>query len=249
MNLKKKKVLIFDLDGTLAESKQPLDPEMAWLLAELLEDRKVAVISGGSFEQFKRQFIASLPQGPVKLENLFLFPATATSFYRYEGSGWEQVYGHALSAHDKKRIISALEHAEAKAGIAAHKTYGQKIEDRGTQVTYSGLGQEAPLKEKLLWDPHQAKRKKMAAYLELLIPDFSAKIGGTTSIDVTHKGIDKAYGIHQIEHVLSTPIKDMAFVGDAIFPGGNDYAALSTGIDCSKVKDVEATKRLIQGII
>jgi len=59
-NFKDKSLIIFDLDGTLAESKQPMDSEMTELLARLLEKKKVAVISGGSFEQFKKQFLPEL---------------------------------------------------------------------------------------------------------------------------------------------------------------------------------------------
>lgn len=48
-----KKLIVFDLDGTLAESKSPLDAEMAKLLGALLGVVKVAVISGGNWPQFE----------------------------------------------------------------------------------------------------------------------------------------------------------------------------------------------------
>ena len=56
------KLVIFDLDGTLAESKQPITSEMAHLLARLLEHKKVAVISGGALPQFLSQIVAQLPR-------------------------------------------------------------------------------------------------------------------------------------------------------------------------------------------
>ncbi len=75
------------------------------------------------------------------------------------------------------------------------------------------------------------------------------RLGGTTSIDVTRPGIDKAYGIHKLRDMLHIPIEQMLYVGDAIFPGGNDYAALQAGVDCIAVRDPEDTKRVIQTII
>ena len=38
---KDKKVIVFDLDGTLAESKMLVDAEMSGLLTELLKQRKL----------------------------------------------------------------------------------------------------------------------------------------------------------------------------------------------------------------
>jgi phosphomannomutase len=60
-----KGLIIFDLDGTLAESKLPLDAEMAALLARLLEVVKVAVISGGAWAQYEKQVLSHLPMMSV----------------------------------------------------------------------------------------------------------------------------------------------------------------------------------------
>ena len=48
-----KKLIVYDLDGTLAESKSSLDAEMAARLHDLLGIVKVAVISGGDWPQFQ----------------------------------------------------------------------------------------------------------------------------------------------------------------------------------------------------
>jgi len=69
-------------------------------------------------------------------------------------------------------------------------------------VTFSALGQQAPLAEKEKWDPDFAKRKKITAILEKHIPEFSIRMGGATSIDVTKSGIDKAYGIGKLRDTL-----------------------------------------------
>lgn len=82
--------MVFDLDGTLAESKSPLDAEMALLLEGLLGVVKVAVISGGAWQQFETQILTHLPSGE-SLQNLSLLPTCGTRFYRYR-AGWELLY-------------------------------------------------------------------------------------------------------------------------------------------------------------
>ena len=115
-------------------------------------------------------------------------------------------------------------------GFKVAKTWGEVIEDRGSQITLSALGQQAPLAEKEKWDPDFAKRKKVKAILEPLIPGFSVRLGGATSIDVTKPGIDKAYGIRKLRDILGVSLEEMIYVGDALFPGGNDYPAEMVGV-------------------
>jgi hypothetical protein len=115
---------------------------------------------------------------------------------------------------------------------------------RGTQVTFSALGQMAPKELKKKWNPDYKKRLKIKKALENYIPEFQINIRGTTSIDITKKGIDKVYAINQIEKHLNILKEEMLFVGDAIFPGGNDYPVKQVGIDCIEVSGPDETKRL-----
>ena len=88
----------------------------------------------------------------------------------------------------------------------------------------------------------------MKALLDDLIPEFSVRLGGTTSIDVTKPGIDKAYGIRKLREVLGIGIADMIFIGDAIFPGGNDFAAEEAGVASIGVKGPGETQLVIKTI-
>jgi len=82
-----------------------------------------------------------------------------------------------------------------------------------------------------------------------MIPGFAIHMGGTTSIDITKPGIDKAYGIAKLRDQLDIPISEMLFAGDAIFPGGNDYPAQEAGVDSILVRDPWETARVIQTVI
>jgi phosphomannomutase len=252
MTFCEKKLIAFDLDGTLAKSKQPMDSEMATLLGKLLSRAHVAVISGGSYMQFQKQFLPALSSAnilPVDLEHLLIFPASGTACYRFRNNVWEKEYEELLSNDEKKKIIAALEHAITKLSLTPKTPYGALIEDRGSQITYSGLGQQAPISEKENWDPDQKKRTAILALITDELTDFSLGIGGTTSIDITRKGTDKAYGIEQMQKILNLSIKDMLFVGDRLEPGGNDAAVLKTGIETFAVKTIEDTKKMIEEIV
>ena len=242
-----KKLIVFDLDGTLAESKSAIDAEMSALLGALLGVVRVAVISGGAFPQFETQLVANLP-ATGDLTRLSLLPTCGTRFYEYDGS-WKLLYAEDFSAEQKKKIIAALNEAVDKSGFKAEKTWGEAIEDRDSQITYSALGQQAPLDAKKNWDPDFSKRRKIKALLDPMLPDFAVHLGGSTSIDITLPGIDKAYGIYKLRDILNVSIAEMIYVGDALFPGGNDYPARSTGVVCIQVRDPNETKRVIEAIV
>jgi phosphomannomutase len=242
-----KKLIVFDLDGTLAESKASVDAEMATLLDSLLQIVKVSVISGGAWEQFEKQVLAHL-SNDERLKNLSLLPTCGTKFYQFE-AGWKLLYSEDFTDAEKKKIIDSLQQAISESDCKADKVWGEIIEDRGSQITFSGLGQQAPLDEKKKWDPDFAKRKGMKAILDKLIPQFSVRLGGATSVDVTKHGIDKAYGIRKLRDVLGVPIAEMIFIGDAVFPGGNDYPAKEAGALSIEVRDPDETKRVIEAML
>lgn len=242
-----KKLIIFDLDGTLAESKAPLDAEMAELLTRLLGVVRVAVISGGDWPQFEKQVLAKLQQNSL-LKKLSILPTCGTKYYHFT-TRWELLYAENFSVAEKELITSSLIEAITRAGVRFDNIWGNQIEDRGSQITFSALGQQAPLDAKKDWDPDFSKRGKIKAILDGKLTGFSVQMGGTTSIDITKPGIDKAYGINKLRDTLKIRIAEMIFLGDALIPGGNDQPARKTGADCIKVRDPEETKRVIEGII
>ncbi len=245
-----KKLVIFDLDGTLAESKSELDEEMANLISDLMKKMIISVISGGSFKQFEKQFLPHIGVSDKNAKRLLLFPTCASSFYIFRKGAWIAEYNEVLKDEEKKKIYEAFSRAFADTAYKQPvKFYGEVIEDRGSQITFSALGQEAPISEKSVWDPDLKKRKKLVSSLEKYLPEFEIRIGGSTSIDITHKGIDKAYGVRQIEKVSGVPLEKMFFIGDKLQPGGNDYPAREAGIDWVEVSGPEETKGLIREIL
>ncbi len=166
-----KRLIVFDLDGTLALSKSALDDEMASLLGRLMAVVKVAIISGGDYPQFEAQVLGRLPSS-ADLANLSLLPTSGTKFFVDDGgAGWRKLYSEDLSPDQKRKIENALASAVAQTGFQPAQTWGERIEGRGTQITYSALGQQAPLAEKEKWDPDFSKRKQIKAVLDTTIPN------------------------------------------------------------------------------
>jgi phosphomannomutase len=242
-----KRLVAFDLDGTLAESKQPIDAEMSALLGRLSKLAIIAVISGGDWPQFRQQLVCNLPDW-IDASRMFLLPTSGTKLYRYEGD-WQPVYCDKFSDDARRRILAAFDPALAMAGIAEEHIWGKRIEDRGSQITFSGLGQNAPLEAKAAWDPDFSKRKRLQAALSALLPGFAVRIGGSTSIDITQAGVDKAYGMRKLSQFAKVDWDEMIFIGDAIYPNGNDFAVREAGIDSIAIRDVHETKRVIETLI
>lgn len=242
------KLFAFDLDDTLAPSKSPLPDAMRTALLALLEKAQVAIISGGQFGQFQAQVIRRLPESDL-LDGLHLMPTSGTRYYKHAHGEWREVYAHALSEEKRRACAVALE-AEAKAlGLWEERTWGPQIEDRGSQVTFSALGQEAPVEAKKAWDPDGSKRELLRERVQAILPDLDVHSGGSTSIDITDCGIDKAYGIRNLMQYLDVEAADILFVGDRLQPGGNDYPVIATGVQTRAVKSWEETAEFVADMV
>jgi phosphomannomutase len=242
-----KKLIVFDLDGTLAPSKSAIDQGMARLLDQLLKVSKVAVISGGGWPQFQKQVLAHL-NGGEGLKNLSLLPTCGTKFFQY-GESWKELYSEDFTPAERTTILAALNQSVDKVGDKPAKVWGEIIEDRGSQITFSALGQQAPLEEKSKWDPDFRKRRAILEILTPSLPGFSVHMGGSTSIDITKPGIDKGYGIQKLRDTLGISVAEMLFVGDALFPGGNDYPAMQAGAFAIRVDGPGESKKVIEAVI
>jgi phosphomannomutase len=243
-----KQLVAFDLDGTLALSKQPVQPDMGEALADLLGVAHVAVISGGDWPQFDKQVASRLPTRSDR-SRLWLMPTTGTKLYTHEDDAWSPVYAELFSEEERRGIVAAFEASLQATGFVPEQVWGERIEDRGSQITFSALGQQAPIEAKEHWDPDFAKRRVIQADLRTRLPGLSINMGGATSIDITREGVDKGYGLKRLRDASGIPLDAMMFIGDAIFPGGNDYPAHEIGLDTVRVRDPQETLAVIAAIV
>lgn len=251
-----RKVIGFDLDGTLAPSKSPLPDRMGAALSGLLGKYEVLVMSGGKFAQFELQLLANLKASPDKLEHLHLMPTCGTRYYRFENGKWQKKYAEDFNEAEKKKIIDALKKGVDHFGYHEAKVYGDTIEDRESQITFSALGQdivaelgEEGVRLKEEWDPDNSKKNKLRDYVAELIPEFEVRVGGVTSVDITKPGIDKAYGMQKLLDMLGLQKEDALFIGDRLSEGGNDYPVKAMGVDCVEISDWQETALVVEVIV
>lgn len=236
------RLVAFDLDDTLAPSKSAIDQRIAAHLRALLRVVDVAIISGGNEAQFRSQVIAQLGDADAgELSRLHLLPTCGTRYLRHDGADFVPVYAHDLSAEEKAAALRALREEAERLGLWEQDPWGDILEDRGSQITFSALGQQAPGDAKHAWDPSGQKRLRLREAVAARLPDLEVRAGGSTSIDITRAGIDKAYGMTALVEHTGIPIEDMLFYGDRLDEGGNDYPVLALGIRSIAVTGWEDT--------
>lgn len=248
-----KKLIAFDVDDTLVKSKNPVTDEMRDLLVKLLEHYQVAIISGSRYEVFQTNIIEPLSSvGGAKLENMHILPTCGTRYYTHDCKAidWTLEYAEDFTEAQKKEISEACEKRAREAGLWPEHPYGEVIEDRLSQIAMSMLGQKAPAEEKYAW----YDKNKHAAYVltEKIaedLPDYEVRYGGTTTVDVTKKGVDKAYGMQKLLEALNYTMKDALFIGDRLEEGGNDYPVKAMGVDSIDVSGWEDTPHVVRGIL
>jgi HAD superfamily hydrolase (TIGR01484 family) len=240
----------FDLDDTLAPSKTPLPDPVRDALLRLLAVSDVCVISGGQIEQFRKQVVERLGAVPEHLaKRLHLMPTCGTQYWRLTADGLTCVYSEELTQDEKTRALVAVEEETKRLGLWTEDTWGPALEDRGSQITYSALGQEAPLDRKKVWDPTGEKKNSIRAAVQERLPDLEVRSGGSTSIDITRQGIDKAYGMRRLAELTTIPFESTLFIGDRLDTDGNDYPVKALGVPTFAVEGWEDTLVEINRIV
>lgn len=250
--LPNKKIIAFDVDGTLTVSKTLITESMANLIKELVKQKMIIAIAGGSFKQLETQFIPPLLNDNSLIpfiHNLILLPTSGSQRYEYDEikKEWKLTDKEPLDVDVKKRAIKLLQE------VINNPIYeippnpiGEIIEDRDTQITFTPNGQQAPVELKLRFDPDRNKREKIKAILSPQLPEVDLLINGTSSIDILPKGFNKAVGLMRFLDKIGLSKMDVIFIGDALFPGGNDYSVYEAGFDTIAVKNPGETEAIIK---
>ncbi len=244
------KVAIFDLDDTLAESFKPPSQEMIRRLMELLDLIPIAILSAAGFPRIESQFLDELALSP-HIGRCYIFPNSASQCYMREESGaWRLEYSLDLSIEEREMVKDAIDKSVTETAIIEqHPQYEPMVIDREAQIAFAALGLKATDTDKNAWDPDQSKRKHLKSAIEKRISGFEVLIGGKTTIDITRKGVDKAYGVTWLSKRLGIAPEAMLFVGDALYPGGNDAVVIPTGIQTMSVTGPDGTAKIIDELL
>lgn len=248
-----KKIIAFDVDDTLVKSKNPLTAEMRDLLAELLKKYEVAIISGSRYEIFQTNIIAPLAEvAGDDLKHMHILPTCGTRYYTYSGDvdNWNLEYAQDFTQEQKDKISEVCERLAREFGLWPEEPYGEVVEDRLSQIAMSLLGQQAPAEAKYEWyDKNKEAAYKLTEAIAAELPDFEVRYGGTTTVDITTKGVDKAYGMQNLLDALKCTKEEALFIGDRLEEGGNDYPVRAMGVDSIDVSGWEDTPHVVRGIL
>ncbi len=240
---------IFDLDNTLARSFEAPAPDMTRGLEDILRHIPVAVMSAASFERMEKHLLPGFSASADK-SRLYLFPVNGAGCYAWENGAWRPQYHFEFTPEERTRILAALKESVAETGVAEEgPVYGEQVVDYNGYIAFTALGLNAPREEKISWDPDGSKRTRLRESLQKKIPDLDVYIGGTTSIDIMCKGVNKSYGVTWLAKHLGVEPSDMLFVGDALYPGGNDVVVIPTGIETIQVAGPHETENVIEEIL
>lgn len=242
------KVVAFDLDNTLARSKKPMHEDMSRLFASLTRLIDVAVITGGRFELVESQVLDVLGEC-ADMSRIHIMPTSGTRYYRWNEGAFRCVYKVDLTQAQRSAAMSSFERHARELGMWEEKVWGERIEDRGSQITFSALGQNAPVEAKERWDPDNSKKNRLASAVAADLPDLVVRSGGSTSVDVSVKGVDKAYAVRKLCAELAIDVSQVVFIGDRMDPDGNDYAAAIIGTRPVRVAGPDDTLKVCARII
>lgn len=244
------RLVAFDLDDTLAPSKGLISARTAQLLRALAQRVEVAIISGGNEQQFRDQVLTQLDDAtPDELDRIHLLPTCGTRYLRHQDGEFRLLYALDLSPEQTTAAFTALREEAERLGLWETETWGEILEDRGSQVTFSALGQRAPVEAKHAWDPDGRKRALLRDAVAARLPGLEVRSGGSTSIDITRAGIDKAFGMRELAERTGIRFEDMLFYGDRLDEGGNDYPVKAIGIPSVEVTGWEDTADKVEALL
>ncbi|MDO8563760.1 MAG: HAD-IIB family hydrolase [Nanoarchaeota archaeon] len=235
------KALVFDVDDTITASCQTIKDETANILEKIRPE--IAFLTGTPIPELKRMISSRLNRKHHLMGN------TGTHYVVVENSAEKEILKDSLNEEEKIEIIIALKQLKAKYNLIPLTSEEDQIQDRGSQITFSVLGRNASSKDKSNYDSDKKKRIEFIFFLNNIINKYEIKIGGTTSIDITPKGRDKAWAINNFMRINNFRKDEIIFFGDQLQPGGNDYAALKTGVKCVAVKNPEQTIEILKEML
>lgn len=247
------KLVAFDLDDTLAPSKSVLPEQVVGALCELAQRVPVAIISGANVTQFETQVLRSLEEylggREELLERFHILPTCGTQYRIRKNGNWQDLYRELLEECDRELAIKVLREEAERLQLWVSNPYGEIIEDRGSQITFSALGQQAPVDEKKRWDESGQKKNALRDAVQKRLPHLEVRSGGSTSVDITRAGIDKAYGMRKLADQTGIPLEQMLFIGDRLDEHGNDYPVRTIGVPSLQVGGWTETVEVLSQIL
>lgn len=227
------KHLFFDMDQTVAPARQPILPEMYELLDGLAQD--IIIVSG-----------QEVPKIGWQSNELPAYTLGQNGNHATDVDNRE-LWNIPLDEAHRREIMS---HIEAIVAALDHELNHDwaPIEDRGAQITFSPIGNTAPVDVKKAYDPDRKKREDLMTRVPFESDDLVVKIGGSTSLDYIHKDRHKGTNVQKLIDLMGWDKESCVYFGDGLYPGGNDEAVIGV-IETVPVDDHMDTYRKLRQLL
>lgn len=232
------KHIFFDMDGTLARSRLPLEPSMTRILKKLSKEHDVIVVSGSDAQKLVSRMGSALKGSYYVLGQNGNTALDKSGKPLWENRlTWRQKY-EAFQYADK--IVDRQ--------LYAYKDLNDLVEDRGAQVGFSLIGHNEHIDTKEAFDPDRSKRLTLLKKYPFVSETLEVTIGGTTCLDFYLKGSNKGTNVKRLIKELGWNKKESLYVGDCLFPGGNDETVVGI-IPCHGVDSPADTERFLEELL
>ena len=245
------RIFIFDVDGTLTPSRQPMTEEFQKFFKQWIKKNKFYLVTGSDLPKLQEQMCM------YDIEAEGIFTCCGNQFWLPNPSvpiqSADLIYDNKFKV---PRKLNKLLGTILSNSIYPHR-YGNHVEDRGSMVNFSIVGRDCNQEQRekyYKWDTEKGERKIIAQAVKEKFPDLDAVIGGQISIDIYPKGNDKSQVLNVIEQERLVPPSEYIFIGDGIENYGNDYP-LAELMDNTEIcdwyhtKGWEHTKEILENLI
>jgi HAD superfamily hydrolase (TIGR01484 family) len=223
-----KKLLCFDLDGTLTNHKTPLTPENRVVLDKLMANPKYKVIMVGAGNA--RRIYNQMGEYPIDI---------VANYGMQEATVIDGVFTEIRNDQrqvDRDFFIKNSEIVRQRYGFTEYA--GESIEFHPAgMVTLGLLGTEAKTEDKLVFDPDKAKRRAIYKDVCELFKGYAVFIGGSTSFDFTEMQYNKYDAVMNYAHRNGFTRDEILFIGDDFGDGGGDSHIRLGGMDYIHITD------------
>ncbi len=234
------KYFFFDLDGTLTRSRTLMAEAHQELFDKLCKEKDVIVVTGGQLSQIQKQI-------PPRFDGAY-FVLSQSGNHAITKDG-HILWSEHFSPEQKTVILEFARTIHDEVNLSV-KDENDLVEDRGSQISYSMIGHHEDVNKKEAFDPGAKKRLEILSQhakevTHLREVGVDVRPGGTTTFDFTIAGKHKGFNITRLIEKEGWKKEDCVYVGDALFPGGNDETAIGV-IPTHAVEDPDGTFSFVQ---
>lgn len=221
-----KKLICFDLDGTLTQHRSKLEQENKELLDKLGRKYKLLMVGAGGAERI----YAQMNEYPIDILGNYGMEESRIIKDKF------QIVRRTITQPDKQLFIDNIQYLREKYGYTQYKGEGVEFHSTG-MVTFPLLGTKADIADKLAFDPNREKRKVLYPEVIELFPNHTVYIGGSSSFDFSEKKYNKYDAIMAYAKENGYQKEDILYVGDDFGDGGGDSHVRIGGLDYVEILD------------